>query len=69
MTELTDTSQTDYNIMGYVIHMYQPNNKIRIKWRNPSYENIKKLKGNNPKLQYQYLYLRQMNAIQEYLKH
>ena len=69
MTELIDTSQTDYNIMGYVVHMYQPNNKIRIKWRNPSYENIKKLKGNNPKLQYQYLHLRQMNAIQEYLRH
>ena len=68
MQELTNKS-LDYNTMGYTIHMYQPNNKLRIKWRNPNYENIKKLKGNNPKLQYQYLHLRQMNAIQEYLKH
>ena len=66
--DLVDKS-LDYNIMGYVIHMYQKNNKIRIKWRNENYENIKRLKGNNPKLQYQYLHLRKINAIQKYLKY
>ncbi len=40
----------------------------RTKVRNPSYEYVRKLKGNSPKLQYQYYNLRQMGAVGDFLK-
>ena len=46
------------------------NNKgQRTKIRNSNYEKIKHLKGNSPKLQYQYYHLRQNNAVGEFLKY
>jgi hypothetical protein len=56
---------TPYNIMGVVIK----NNNIRCKIRNPIYEEVRHLKGNQPKLQYQYLTLRKLGKIPEFLKH
>ena len=41
---------------------------MRTKIRNPSYEYVKQLKGNNPKIQFQYYSLRQANKVSEYLK-
>ena len=41
---------------------------VRTKIRNPSYEYVKELKGNNPKIQFQYYSLRQNNRVKEYLK-
>ena len=41
---------------------------LRTKIRNPSYEYVKELKGNNPKIQFQYYSLRQSNRVREYLK-
>lgn len=41
----------------------------RCKLRNPSYEYLHNLKGNNPKLQYQYYSLRQNNQVKDFLKH
>ena len=53
-----------YQLQGVVIW----NNKgERTKIRNPTYEKIKHLKGNSPKLQYQYYYLRQNNAVKDFL--
>ena len=40
----------------------------RFKFRNPNYERIKNLHGSEPKLQFQYLSLRQQGKIKEYLK-
>ena len=53
-----------YQLQGVVIW----NNKgERTKIRNTSYEKIKHLKGNSPKLQYQYYYLRQNDAVKDFL--
>ena len=41
----------------------------RTKIRNSNYEKIKHLKGNSPKLQYHYYYLRQNGAVGEFLKY
>lgn len=41
----------------------------RYKIRNPVYEYLHKLKGNNPKLQYQYYSLRKNNKVKEFLIH
>lgn len=57
---------TPYNIMGVVIKNTESNDRCKI--RNPVYENIRQLKGNQPKLQYQYLSLRKTGKIAEYLK-
>lgn len=57
---------TPYSIVGVVLH-----NKItgeRAKIRNPVYEQVRALKGNHPKLQYQYLSLRKEGKVGEYLK-
>jgi hypothetical protein len=44
-------------------------NGDRIKFRNPNYEDVKKLRGNQPKLQFQYLCLRQSEKTSEFLKY
>tara|TARA_B110000008_G_scaffold213965_1_gene213152 strand:+ start:116 stop:1408 length:1293 start_codon:yes stop_codon:yes gene_type:complete len=66
---------TPYDIVGVVIK-----NKLgeRYKYRNPNYEHVRQLRGNQPKLQFQYLNLRQLprtdenskiGKITEYLKY
>jgi hypothetical protein len=58
---------TSYNVLGVILK-----NKItgeRTKIRNPVYEQIKILKGNQPKLQYQYLSLRKEGKVKEYLNY
>jgi hypothetical protein len=40
----------------------------RFKFRNPNYERVKNLHGSEPKLQFQYLSLRQQGKVKEYLK-
>lgn len=57
---------TDYRIMGVVIK--NPLTGERCKLRNPVYEEIRRLKGNQPKLQYQYLLLRQQGKVGDFLK-
>jgi hypothetical protein len=55
-----------YQFQGVVIW----NNKgERTKIRNSNYEIIKHLKGNSPKLQYHYYYLRQTGNVGDYLKY
>jgi hypothetical protein len=58
---------TSYNIVGVVIH-----NKLtgeRTKIRNPVYEQVRNLRGNQPKLQYQYLCLRKEGQVKDFLKY
>jgi len=40
---------------------------VRTKIRNVNYENVRKLRGNHPKLQYNYLSLKKENKIKEFL--
>lgn len=61
---------TDLNLSWKIVGAVFTNTKTgtRTKVRNPSYEYVKKLKGNNPKIQFQYYSLRQSNMVKEYLK-
>lgn len=56
----------DYHIVGIVIC---DKNGNRTKIRNPNYEKVRKLRGNQPKLQYNYLSLRKENKLNEFLSH
>lgn len=58
---------TPFDIMGVVIK-----NKLtgeRTKIRNPIYEEVRHLRGNQPKIQYQYLCLRNEGKVGEFLKY
>jgi hypothetical protein len=58
---------TSYDIVGVIIH-----NKLtgeRTKIRNPVYEQVRNLRGNQPKLQYQYLCLRKEGKVKDFLKY
>jgi hypothetical protein len=58
---------TPYNIMGIVIKNTLTNERTKI--RNPIYEEVRHLKGNHCKLQYQYLHLRSQGKLPEFLKY
>ena len=57
---------TDYKVPGVMIKHVDGS---RSKFRNPVYEKVRQLKGNSPKLQYQYYVLYAQNAVNEYLKY
>jgi len=57
---------TPYNILGVVLKNSLTG--VRAKIRNPVYEQVRKLRGNQPKLQYQYLSLRQEGKVGDFLK-
>jgi hypothetical protein len=68
-TELIEkfaSPNTPYNILGVVVRNLETNE--RTKFRNPIYEEVRHLRGNQPKMQYQYLCLRQAGKIPEFLK-
>lgn len=68
-TELIEkfaSANTPYNIMGIVVKNVLTNERIKI--RNPIYEEVRHLKGNQTKTQYQYLHLRKEGKLPEYLK-
>jgi len=58
--------ETNINTMGVVIYH---TDGTRTKMRNPNYEYLKQLRGNNTKLQYQYLCLRKLNNVKEYVRY
>jgi hypothetical protein len=58
---------TPYNIVGVVIRNTDTGDRSKI--RNPTYEEVRHLKGNQSKLQYQYLCLRQNGKLPEFLKY
>jgi len=53
-----------YTTMGVVV---KHSSGIHTKMRNPNYENLKLLRGNSPKLQYQYLSLRKDQNVKNFL--
>jgi hypothetical protein len=57
---------TPYNIVGVVLHNRLTGERAKI--RNPVYEQVRNLRGNQPKLQYQYLSLRKEGKVSEFLK-
>ena len=57
---------TPYSTMGVVL--YNQNTGERSKIRNPNYEEVRFLRGNQPKLQYQYLSLRKDGKIKDFLQ-
>jgi hypothetical protein len=58
---------TSYDILGVIIKNKVTHNRCKI--RNPVYEYVRNLKGNQPKIQYQYLCLRQQGKIGDFLKY
>lgn len=60
-------TSTDYKIVGVMLKYKDTH--IRSKIRNPNYELVRELRGNQPKLQFRYLMLRQSQRVAEYLKY
>ena len=48
--------------------LYNKKTGERTKVRNPTYEEVRQLRGNQPKLQFQYLSLRKEGKVNEFLK-
>jgi hypothetical protein len=66
LIEKYGSMNTSYDIVGVVLY-----NKVtgeRAKIRNPVYEQVRNLRGNQPKLQYQYLSLRNQGNVRDFLK-
>jgi len=61
------SANTSYDIMGVVITNHSTGERTKI--RNPIYEEVRQLRGNQPKLQYQYLHLRHTGKLPEFLKY
>jgi len=60
------SEETPYYLVGCMIYN---NDGTRTKIRNVNYENVRKLRGNQPKLQYNYLSLKKQNKVEEFLKY
>jgi len=65
LVEKYASMNTPYEDVGVMV--YAPNGE-RTKFRNPNYEEIRMLRGNQPKLQYHYLSLRKIGKIAQYLE-
>jgi hypothetical protein len=61
------TMTLDYSYLGVVLSNQVTGERTKI--RNPNYERVRHLKGNHPKLQYQYLCLRKAGKIGQHLKY
>jgi hypothetical protein len=57
---------TVYDTMGAVVYNNLTGERMKI--RNPVYEQVRSLRGNQPKLQYQYLSLRKEGKVSDFLK-
>jgi hypothetical protein len=69
-SELIDkfaSNETNYNILGFVL--YDSETGERSKVRNPAYEEVRRLRGNQPKPQYHYLCLRRENKVSKFLEY
>lgn len=58
---------TAYDILGVVVKNMKTGERMKI--RNPVYEQVRHLRGNQPKLQYQYLSLRREGRVADFLKY
>ena len=61
-----ETTPTPYDIAGVVVH--HRGDKLRSKIRNPNNVFVRELRGNQPKLQFQYYCLRQTGRVGDYLR-
>lgn len=61
------SNETNYNILGFVL--YDSDTGERSKVRNPAYEEVRRLRGNQPKPQYHYLCLRRENKVSKFLEY
>jgi hypothetical protein len=66
LIEKYGSMNTSYDIVGVVIHNKETGERTKI--RNPVYEQVRNLRGNQPKLQYQYLCLRKEGKVNDFLK-
>ena len=65
-----DGTDTDYKCVGAMLSGCDSAGRVwRTKIRNPNYEEVRRLRGNQPKLQYRYLMLRQSQKVTDYLKY
>ena len=64
LIDMYGSMNTPTNIMGIIIRSVDGH---RTKIRNPNYEYVKHLRGNNTKMQYQYLCLRKLGQVKDYL--
>jgi len=65
LTQKYASDTTPYQCMGVMIHDRLTGERCKI--RNPAYEHVRKLRGNQPKLQYHYLCLRKEGKVSEFL--
>lgn len=66
LIEKYGSMNTSYDIVGVIIHNKETGERTKI--RNPVYEQVRNLRGNQPKLQYQYLSLRKEGKVKDFLK-
>jgi hypothetical protein len=66
LIEKYGSMNTSYDIVGVVLHNKATGERTKI--RNPVYEQVRNLRGNQPKLQYQYLCLRKEGRVKDFLK-
>lgn len=66
LIEKYGSMNTPYDVVGVVIHNTTTGERTKI--RNPVYEQVRNLRGNQPKLQYQYLCLRREGKVGDFLK-
>ena len=66
ITEHFFSSNLPYQLQGIVLYNIKGE---RAKIRNKNYEEVKHLRGNSPKLQYQYYNLRQQGLVRDFLKY
>jgi len=58
-------NRVNYHVMGLIV---RDSTGARSKIRNSEYERVRRLRGNQPKLQYRYLVLRKERQVSEYLR-
>ena len=66
MIERYASKNTPYNVLGIIFKNTQTGERCKV--RNPNYEEVRRLRGNQPKSQYQYLCLRNTGSVKEFLK-
>ena len=67
LTQKYASPTTPYQCLGVMIHDRLTGERCKI--RNPAYEHVRKLRGNQPKLQYHYLCLRKEGNVAEFLRY
>jgi hypothetical protein len=66
LIEKYTSMNTSYDILGVVLRNTETGERAKI--RNPVYEEVRSLRGNQPKLQYQYLCLRKEGKVKDFLR-